>query len=174
MHSCESIAHTKLHWGRDNMQLSNVQYLHQSKQNGSFREEGYGAFRRTTCCSGKGKWFRQRCACYYLGDLWTGELTASSIQKKKKIQTKTPPPYFGGWSLKDTIFLLTRGCRWLTNWLDFTEAFESSKSHHLVHADNDFLLPSKHFSDHFWELKKNVNPVKCSYWFSHFKSKSSS
>lgn len=84
MHSCESIAHTKLHWGRDNMQLSNVQYLHQSKQNGSFREEGYGAFRRTTCCSGKGKWFRQRCACYYLGDLWTGELTASSIQKKKK------------------------------------------------------------------------------------------
>lgn len=160
MHSCESIAHTKLHWGRDNMQLSNVQYLHQSKQNGSFREEGYGAFRRrTTCCSGKGKWFRQRCACYYLGDLWIGESLLHPFRKKKKIQTKAPPPCLRGKVWPTWISYLHRDV-WVTDQLDFTVAFESSKSHHLLHADNDFLLPSNHFRDHFWELKKKSKSSK--------------
>lgn len=58
MHSCENITHTKLHWGRDNMQLSNVQYLHQSKQNGASGKKGVMQTFRTQHALRGGKWFR--------------------------------------------------------------------------------------------------------------------
>lgn len=57
MHSCENITHTKLHWGRDNMQLSNVQYLHQSKQNGASGKKGAMQTFRTQHALRGGTWF---------------------------------------------------------------------------------------------------------------------
>ena len=104
MHACESIAHAKSHGSRDNVQLSNVQYLHQSKQVGASGKKGrVHSGRERRAAQGKGNGSGKGVHATALETCELGNYCFIHSGEKEKSRQEHHLPVSG---VKDLIFLL--------------------------------------------------------------------